>query len=192
MPLLDAPWSRIRERAEEAEVAGVPVRVLGAEDHLVLLCTHLFAHGAWRPTWLCDVGAFVEAPRDAFDWSRILTLPRRLGGQCRAGVLLAGRLLGANLEPTPWDGPGERLPGWLPRAVERAWGRGGHYSVTTRIGLEGHEPRKLLRAVRVRWPNEVEATFRWRAPLNAFPRLPFQVLDVLSRAGRLVTGRSHG
>ncbi len=36
-------------------------RTLGTEDHLALLCIHLLKHGAWRPLWLCDISAAIEA-----------------------------------------------------------------------------------------------------------------------------------
>jgi hypothetical protein len=152
---------------------------------------HLFFHGAWRPIWLSDVAAFVEALPDGFDWTRLGTLSRRTRELCWATVLLAGRLLDADLDRTPWAAPEEPLPAWLPAAVLGAWGRGGHYSVTTRMGLTEPTPRALLRAVRVRWPNPVEVTYRWRLRLNRFPRLPFQMLDVASRMERLWTGRAR-
>src|SRR5712691_8232439 len=37
------------------------IRILSAEDHLALLCIHLLKHGAWRPLWLCDIGAGIES-----------------------------------------------------------------------------------------------------------------------------------
>lgn len=185
VPLLGRPWRALREGADETDVAGVPIRLLGAVDHLVLSCVHLFFHGAWRPPWLTDVAAFVEALPDGFDWTKLEAVPSRQREQCRGCVLLARRLLGADVDRTPWSGSGERLPPWLPTAVLRAWGRGGHYSVTTRIGMTGPKLSELLHAVRVRWPNPVEATYRWRAPLNAFPRFPFQLLDTLARGVRL-------
>src|SRR5262249_56305882 len=43
-------------RAAVEHAAGVPVRVLAAEDHLRLLCRHFLRHGGSPPVWLCDVG----------------------------------------------------------------------------------------------------------------------------------------
>ncbi len=186
VPLLGLPWSKVRDRVETADVNGMTVRILGPEDHLSLLSTHFFFHGAWRPTWLSDVAAFVEALPGGFDWPVLEREGGRSHAFCRATVLLAGGLLGADVGATPWSGSREVLPSWLPAAVLRAWGRGGHYSVTPRIGLTEPSPRTFLSAVRVRWPNPVEATYRWHAPLNGIPRLPFQILDVASRAGRLL------
>lgn len=189
VPLLRRPWGDLREGRSLVAVNGVTVPVLGAEDHLALLATHLFFHGAWRPTWLCDVAAFIEELPDGFDWDRFQDRTPRQREQCRAVVLLTTSLLGADSGHTPWAGESETLPRWLPAAVLRAWGAGGHYSVTTRIGLTEPRPRELVEAVRVRWPNPVEATFRWRAPINAFPRLPFQLMDVAARGARLLVGR---
>lgn len=189
VPLLRRPWDEIRERVEHVALGNVSVPVLGAEDHLTLLCVHLLFHGAWRPAWLCDVAAFVEALPETFDWSRVGRASPRQRAQCRAVVLLAGRLLGADLGRTPWAGAAETLPRWLPIAVLRAWGAGGHYSVTTRFGRTEPQPRALMRALRVRWPNPVEATYRWSAPFNGLPRLPFQLMDVVARGARLLAGR---
>jgi Uncharacterised nucleotidyltransferase len=188
VPLLGRAWPEVRDGAEEVTVEGVRVPVLRAEHHLTLLCLHLLFHGAWRPTWLCDVAAFVETVPEEFDWDRVGGGSRRQLEQCRAVVVLSQTVLGADLGRTPWGGHAA-LPRWLPSAVRRAWGAGGHYSVTTRLGLTEPRPRELMEAVRVRWPNPIEASFRWRAPLNAFPRLPFQFMDVAARAGRLLLRR---
>jgi hypothetical protein len=49
------------------ELNGAKIRILGAEDHLRLLCLHLLKHGAWRPLWLCDVAAALESRPSSFD-----------------------------------------------------------------------------------------------------------------------------
>jgi len=183
VPKVDRPWVDILERSGHADLGTTRVCVLGPEDHLALLCAHFLSHGAWRPLWLCDVAMFVEALPSDFDWAYLLSLPPREAEQVRLVVLLAHRLLGARLDRTPW-GPEGRMPGWLPTATLRAWERGGHYSLTTRIALTERAPSAFLEAVRVRWPNPIEATVRWRAPFNGFPRLPFQIVDATVRAAR--------
>jgi hypothetical protein len=187
VPQVRRAWPQILERSRKAELGTTRVRVLGPEDHLALLCAHLLFHGAWRPLWLCDVAMFVESLPADFDWAYLRSLPSRQVEQVRLVVLLAHRLLGARLDGTPW-GPEARVPGWLPAATLRAWGWGGHYSLTTPIALTEVDPGALLRAVRVRWPNAIEATVRWGAPLNGFPRIPFQLLDAAVRGVRALVG----
>jgi hypothetical protein len=188
VPLLHRLWPEIALHVERNPVNGASVPVLGPEDHLGLLSVHLFFHGAWRPTWLCDIAAFVEGLPGSFRWERLDAWPRRQRELVRAAVLLAADVLGADAGKTPWVN-GESLPRWLPEAVRRSWGAGGHYSVTTRIGLTEPRPEQLFEAVRVRWPNPIEATFRWHAPINGFPRLPFQLMDVAARGVKLLVGR---
>lgn len=187
VPRLGRPWEDVLAHSAEVELGATPVRVLGPEDHLALLCVHLLSHGAWRPLWLCDVAMFVEALPSDFDWGYLLSLPSREAEQVRLVVLLAHRLLGARVDKTPWD-PQGRVPGWLPAATLRAWERGGHYSLTTRIALTEGARSAFLKAVRVRWPNPIEATVRWRAPFNGLPRLPFQIVDAAVRSARALVG----
>lgn len=168
------------------------VRILGPADHLELLCEHFFSHGAWRPLWLCDIALFVETHGAELGWVRMdlsEAESRAVHGPfVRPAVLLAHELLGARLTGTPWAGAEARnsdpLPRWLPRATLRAWGVGGHYSLTTSITLEEPTPRALMRSARIRWPNPIEASVRWRRPFDNTPRLPFQLLDVLVRSWR--------
>jgi hypothetical protein len=48
----------------------------------------------------------------------------------------------------------------------------------------------LLKALRTRWPNPIEATVGTRGPFNNWPRLPFQIGESLLRtasfAARLI------
>lgn len=177
VPRLAHSWQDLWARTTEAPLAGGSVRVLGAADHLELLCTHFFEHGAWRPLWLCDIALFVETQ----------------GGELvrgaefvRSAVLLAHELLGARLADTPWAGAHKPLPRWLPRAALRAWGVGGHYSLTTSIALEERSPGALLRSAKIRWPNPIEASVRWGRPFDNTPRLPFQILDVVARSWQAI------
>jgi len=183
VPRLARPWSEVAARCGEVDLGSRRVAVLGPEDHLTLLSVHLLAHGAWRPLWLCDVALLLETLPEDFDWDYLGSLPTRQFREVRLVALLAHRLLGAGLSKTPWRAD-EELPAWLPRATLSAWGQGGHYSVTTRIALTEADPGRFLRALRVRWPNAIEATVRWGAPYNAVPRLPYQILDTAARAAR--------
>ena len=180
-PSLSGPWRAREEHATPVAFGEMEVRVLGPEDHLNLLCDHFLSHGGWRPLWLCDVALFMERLPAGFDWGRIARSPA--ADRTRLVVGLAHALLGADLRETPWP-LGMELPSWLPEAVLRAWGRGGHYSLTARIAHTDLEPGTLLDALRIRWPNPIEATVRWGGPLDDGPRLPFQLLDAGARAAR--------
>ena len=47
-------------------------------------------------------------------------------------------------------------------------------------------PAGWLHALRVRWPNPIEATIGVGGPFNEIPRLPFQIGECFSRAARFV------
>ena len=53
-------WTNLFSRSQVVMLNGEPIRVLGAEDHLRLLCQHLMRSGARRPPWLVDIALLVE------------------------------------------------------------------------------------------------------------------------------------
>lgn len=76
------------------------VRVLAADDLLLLLCSHAAKHRWHRLKWLCDIAQFVRAYPD-FDWQALLTKAEHL--HMRRAVLLnlslAAVLLNLDLPP---------------------------------------------------------------------------------------------
>jgi hypothetical protein len=181
---LDRPLEELFERSRLLPLGPSQVRVPGAEDHLALLCLHMLGHGAWRPLWLCDIAAAVEAlPADA-DWTRCRPRDARRAHWIACAVSLAGLLLGARVEAARTV----RLPRWLPRAVLAQWGRDEHYMLTPSMGFVLRRPRLLLNALRLRWPNAIQATVDVGGPFNNLPRLPFQVGECVRRVAQaLVT-----
>jgi len=111
------PWARSRlVRLQEIEI-----RVLGREDQMRILCTHLLHHNVWQPLWLCDVAAALEARPSDFDWDLCLgTNPvRRDWVACAIG--LAHQLLGVEVAETPVAPRAQDLPRWIVPAVLRKW-----------------------------------------------------------------------
>jgi hypothetical protein len=49
-------------------------------------------------------------------------------------------------------------------------------------------PAGVLRALRSRWPNAIEATVGVHGPFNGLPRLPFQLAECVSRTARFTLG----
>jgi len=171
----------VARRAERIPLGETEVRVPGAEDHLRFLCRHLFEHGAWRPLWLCDIGAALEARPAGFDWDYFLAGTRQDALACALG--LAHRLLGARLEGAPpWVGA-RPVPAWLTAALLRRWG-------------SGHRHREpLARAIQARaevwdslggsWPDPITASAELGAPFDRTPRLPYQLAFCLRRAAQI-------
>jgi hypothetical protein len=50
-----------------------------------------------------------------------------------------------------------------------------------------HHPVTGLRELRRHWPNGIEATVDVHGPLNAWPRLPFQVAACVCRTAQFVS-----
>ncbi|PYN01410.1 MAG: hypothetical protein DME07_13630 [Candidatus Rokuibacteriota bacterium] len=177
-PQLDRSWDELYERSRLARVGAVDVRVLGLEDHLRLLCLHMLKHGAWRPIWLCDIGAAAESLPSDFDWEVCLRGPARRAEWVSCAIGLARELLGARPRG---ERPGTRLPRWLPAAVLRQWSDEEHYMVSPSMAFALRRRDRILKALRLRWPNAIQATVGLGGPFNGVPRLPFQLGECVLR-----------
>jgi len=172
-------------RSRVVPLDGVPVRVLAPEDQLRQLTTHQLRHALWRPLWLVDVAVLLESLEPGFDWDRALAGPRAVRDGVTCVAALAGRLLGARLDGTPLAGA--RLPRWLAPAVTAQWaGLTTHYYDGVPLAAHLGSPRRLLAAIRQRWPSPIQATVSRGAPFNDWPRWPFQVADCAIRLLRSI------
>jgi hypothetical protein len=172
-------------RSRCVRLGEVNVRVASAEDHLRILCTHMLREGAWRPLWLCDIAAAVEARAANFDWDCCLTKDRRLADWVVCAVILAGQLLGADVSDTPAAGRAGSLPRWLVPAILKEWASPlASMPQRHRAPMAGfpRAPLRVLKALRHRWPNPIEATVSAGGLFDAAPRLPLQLSNCLARA----------
>ena len=177
-------------RSVLVDCQGISVRVLAAEDHLRVLCTHMLRHGVSRPLWLCDVALALEARPSAFDWARCLGPRRQTAEWVTCAIGLAHCLLGARIDDTPRQVRARQLPSWLVPTVLRQWGRQ-HRAVRPLADHRSH-PLRLLAEIAAHWPNGVQATVALRRSPGAGSRLPYQVaasLQGLTRFARGVVGR---
>jgi hypothetical protein len=184
-------FDELFERAQVFRLGASVVRVPCAEDHLRLLCLHLLRHGAWRPLWLCDVSAALEARPPDFDWARFGGRDPRRARWVACALGLARELLGARVGETPLARESERLPRWLVPAVLTQWERPlatAHGTARHRAPMASYlrRPAGALRDLRNRWPSPVEATVRVGGPFNGLPRLPFQLGHGLARAAHFL------
>ena len=181
-PYLRRRWDEVYEASWLERLGGIDVRVVSPEDHLALLCGHMLAHGLWRPVWLCDIAAAVENLPVNFAWTRCLKGDVHHGKGVRFSLGLARDLLGADVGAEI----ARRPPRWLVTAVLRQWGRDEHYMSTPSMVFAIRHPRRLATAIRLRWPNAVQATAELEGPFNGLPRLPFQLAHCVWRAVRSV------
>ena len=186
----DKDFAQLYDRSQSVELDGIPVRVLGREDSLFVLCVHFLKHGAWRPLWLCDIAAALEARPADFDWDYCLGKNPRRANWILCTLELAHQLLDAELGDVPIGH--KRVPEWLRSSVLRQWAKPHFRSLTPfsqqiRVALQ--QPREFLQYLRRRWPNPIEATVNSGAEFGQGSRLPLQVRYCFSRALKLLPGR---
>ena len=157
-------------------LGAIEARIPGPEQHLRLTCLHLLKHGAWRPLWLCDVGAALDRRPANFDWDLLLGRDRTRAGWIATTLRLAEALLGASLEGAPARIRKQRLPRWLLPAVLDRWrlpSPGDHAHEVFRRAWSN--PRRWPAAFRARWPDPITTTLQMRARFDELPRLPLQL-----------------
>lgn len=177
--LPDRSFSELVARSSTEEVGGCRFRVLAPEDHLRLVCLHQLDHGAWRPLWLCDVAAFVEALPAEFSWGTTLSGNAHLSEAVVALIALAEELLGARLPPGT---PRTTVPHWFRRAVLHAWAGGFPPQPDSLLKLHQIGVRRATAALRARWPDPVTSTLHLRAPFRGIPRPFLQTVECGRRA----------
>jgi hypothetical protein len=87
------------------------------------------------------------------------------------------------VEDTPIRKRAQAIPNWLVAAVLKQWERP---RIIDRLALELmmtslRHPRRVVKALRNRWPDPIQATIRMRGPINQWPRLPFQVGEYMAK-----------
>lgn len=192
--LADRDAAGLFHRSRQVDLDGTRIRILGAEDQLRLVALHGMSHGLCRPLWLCDLAVALERLPNGFDWSLATEGDPWLSEGVRCGLGLAKDLLKVNLAgaavPDAWRA--RPLPSWLVPAALRAFGAESHYMDMDDPAELLHSPLALVRVARLRWANSIEVTYRRRAPWGRHPRLPYRILDYLSRGGgflRRLSGR---
>lgn len=184
--LLDIPFAKVLAQSQLIDLDGVAVRIPSEEHHLRILCLHLLHHGAWRPLWLCDIGAALDAASDRFDWDIFLgTDPIRRGWMV-CTLRLAESLIGADLSRVPTSVRTAELPRWLEGTVLREWSRSHRWSSSETIGATiARRPWAALAEIRRHWPDPIRACVAYGVPLERGWRSPYQVRYGLTRFGKV-------
>lgn len=189
----DRPFDDLLARSSAVKLDDAQIRILGFEDQFALSCIHLLRHGAWRPLWLCDVGAAIETLPANFDWEVCLGRNRTRANWVLCAIGLAGQLLDADTSNVPAE-INVPLPNWLVENVLKQWEN------PTAINQPpmSHpvpiidllkRPSGLLAGLRQRWPNPILATISVNGRFNDYPRLPYQMANCISRLGRVLWNR---
>jgi hypothetical protein len=186
-------WDDLLARSElvklDEGLDDIKVRVLGAEDHLRLLCVHWLRHGAWGPLGLCDIAAALEARPAKFDWKRSLGPDKKRADWMACTLGLAHQLLGAEVDGTPVAERARHLPGWLVPAVLEQWQTciNPNYRdmALAEIPTFLATPGKLLSELAARWRHPIRATVEVGGSFNEWPRWPYQLAALVQRSPEL-------
>jgi len=183
-----ATFAELLSRSNFAGLNGYQVRVLGAEDHLRVLCLHLLKHGAWRPLWLCDIAAALESRPAGFDWKLCLGGNKRHARWVFCACELARQILNVSADDIPIHAP---LPYWLLPAVLRQWEEPPPDNVLLNLPLNRllQHPREAIGDLRRRWHNPIEVAIKADAEFNNFPKFPLQAADGIVRTFHFVARR---
>lgn len=163
----DSTWHTLLGRSRTARIGELDVRVLSPEDAFQVVCIHCIRHFAARPLWLSDVAALIETAPPDFDWTRALSHPP-YSSWIIVTMLLAHRLLGANLQGTPIANRSDSLPHWLEQDVLSRWIDPLPFTKRIHPSLFRlwREPSQWGDAVRVRLPNRLVATMEYYGSLD--------------------------
>jgi hypothetical protein len=177
--LPDRTWSDVWRRSRLVPLGQVPVRVLGPEDQIRLLCLHQVRHSFARPLWLCDVAAALESRPADFDRSYCLSGDPRLTRWVAAVIGLACRLLGAELNNPAFSRKVADVPGWLEQAALWRWGA---VNDRERLGFYLRNPGATAQAIYYRGLDPIKASLR----LGAWPRhrLTLFLVQLRAQVGR--------
>ena len=188
-------WDELFARSRVVSLGDQTLRILGDEDQLRIVCLHLLRSGALRPPWLCDVALLVESRRANFNWDTCLGRDRLHADWVACTIGLAQQLLSACIGDTPITERTARLPRWLAPAVLRQWGRPReHYlmqiapaalremNTPGRMNVGSMDAQTAFGKLFSRWDNPARATARLRGRFNNWPRLPYQLGELLLRS----------
>ena len=187
----DRPLGELFERSRLHSLGEQTVRVLSSEDHLALLAVHMLKHGAWRPLWLCDIGAAIESLSPDFDWSICLGGNRIRSDWIACAIGLAHDLLGAETNHIAAMARTKEVPHWLIQNVRKQWehpfaGNQAPMNHPVPMAYVLRHPRTLPEALRQRWPDPILATVSVNGQFNHLPRLPYQLSNCLARSFRFL------
>ncbi len=180
------------ERATLVTLGGEQIRILSLEDQLALSCIHLLKHGGWRPLWLCDVAVIIEALPATFNWETCLGADKTRARWIMCAIGLAQELLAADLSKVP-SLVNTEVPLWLKENVLKQWAKPfaiNQPPMSHPIPMADllKNPARLPEGLLQRWPNPILATISVNGDFNNFPRLPYQLANLVTRVGRLLSG----
>lgn len=89
------------------------------EHHIRIVTIHFLRHGGWRPLWLCDIAAIMDAIDSEFDWSLCLGENRIFAEWIVISMKLAEQMLHAKTLLYPTEFKDVVVPNWVSKTVSK-------------------------------------------------------------------------
>ena len=160
------------------------------EHHLRLVTVHFLRHGGWRPLWLCDIAALLDAVDADFDWQTCLGSDPQLSVWLTSTFALAAELMGVDKNKLPQQYI-TAFPSWFSDTVLREWNA--PYPSRFRrptMSESFKRPTQLFKELKARWPNPIYASIMMNAPLkHRTPRMD-QLIYFFNRTMKFVNNSS--
>jgi Uncharacterised nucleotidyltransferase len=178
-------WDDLVRSSETIDVKGTSVRVLCAEDHLRVLCTHWLMDGGAVKNRLWDIYYLIQSRSSNFDWDRCLNnAPDRYRSYIFAVLKLTERFIGLELADAPIEFHETHLPRWLNKAIDSEWRANTKLQPLLRsLG----DKRQFWAQIKKRIPpNPIQATIEESGQIDSGSRLGIQVKNFVNRSHALV------
>lgn len=179
----DLSFEDLFENSQIVELDDIKVRILRPEDHLRILAVHWLRDGGMNKQRLWDIHYAIANRPPNFDWNRFLgTVSENRRKWIVAAIAVAERHTNLNVEDTPIaeevKNP-ELIPKWMLRTLEKEWNDPVKFMPLDAVL---HNRRELWQQLKKRFPpNALIASIYTGAPLNNFPRLPYQIINIFQR-----------
>jgi len=162
-------------------------RMPSLEHHIRIVTIHFLRHGGWRPLWLCDVAALMDAVESSFNWELCLGENRVNAEWVVLSMKLAEQMLGARSLTYPDAYRDIKVPDWVARAVNKEW----HHPNIKRfrrprfLDVKGFGNR--IEELKLRWPNPLVAMTSCQRSLLKRSIFLYQSQYFLQRCRRFIS-----
>lgn len=132
-------------------------RMPSLEHHIRIVTIHFLRHGGWRPLWLCDVAALMDAIEFSFNWELCLGEDRVYAEWVVLTMKLAEQLLGARSLTYPGAYRDMVVPDWMVCAVYKEWSHPKIKRFRRPRFVDVKGIRNRIVEIGLRWPNPLTA-----------------------------------
>ncbi len=181
-------WEALFSRSEIIDLEEGKIRVLSAEDHLRVLCTHWLTDGGENQERLWDIYYSVENRGEAFDWDKCINVVSENRQDWVIYTIgLAHHFLDLDISGLPFEDKAKKVPSWLKYEVKKHWDIGVPIAP---LNTTFNDREQFWKQLKKRFPpNPIFSTISMEGKLDAKTRLHYQVGNFFQRF--LPTWKTH-